>query len=164
MLGAPKVFLTDVECILPALKRNMQRNSTALSNCNSTYVGFIDNEDQEETEDNTSCIRVVPYNFGEAVPLGSLLDRHRPFDIIVGTDILYKKELVVSVIQSLEIFSDKNTEIFIAYELRCDQTHAFLLEQLKERGFSCNSISRHRREAQDSDSEYVEIYSIARNV
>ena len=58
MLGASKVFLTDVECVLPALKRNLQRNSSSLANCNSTYVGFVGDEDQEIEKDGNSHILV----------------------------------------------------------------------------------------------------------
>lgn len=53
MLGASKVFLTDVECILPMLKRNLQMNSTPLAACDSSYIGFIPPAGEDEEDDDS---------------------------------------------------------------------------------------------------------------
>ncbi|KAL6068761.1 Protein-lysine methyltransferase METTL21B [Balamuthia mandrillaris] len=143
LLGAELVFWTDVECVLPLLRRNVEANVSLLRE--------VGGEGQPRQR-----LVVQEYAFGEdTAPLLRAMRgkeegkeeendeteeaRTDVFDIIVGSDIVFKSELVDPLVKSLAELSDPRTQIFIALEVRCETTQQFFLEQVQKQ-FLCKRV------------------------
>lgn len=105
----------------------------------------------------------VVYRWGDDV--APLVSTHGPFDVIVGTDVLYSKALVPVLLHSLVAIcragaaaGRPSPTIYIANEVRCADTHAAFLA-LADELFTLKAIPKKRLGATVAASS-VNIYEL----
>jgi len=123
------VTCTDLKSIINLLKDNVSRNTFGLKN----------------------SVTVTEHEWGTDV--SSL---QPPFDIIIGTDIVYKQDYIDPLIISLISLSDSNTLIFIALENRCPTTYDYFIKKINQY-LKCTKISKIKV---NFNKEFVKIFTL----
>jgi len=101
LCGAKKVYLTDREEALHVIQMNFEANKQALINCE---------------------IVVVPLNWNNINDLANIKDK---IDVILGSEIIYHGINYKNIINTIDYFSDKNTDILMSYKHRTSSSCDF---------------------------------------
>ncbi|CAB4313231.1 unnamed protein product [Prunus armeniaca] len=120
LLGCDVVTTDQVE-VLPLLMRNVERNTSRITQMNSDSFGSI--EAAELSWGDRDHIRAVG----------------PPFDYIIGTDVVYKENLLEPLLQTIFALSGPKTTILIGYEIRSTSVHEQMLQMWK-RNFDVKTV------------------------
>nr|XP_011459376.1 PREDICTED: protein-lysine methyltransferase METTL21D [Fragaria vesca subsp. vesca] len=114
LLGCDVVMTDQVE-VLPLLMRNVERNTSRITQINSASESFGSVQVAELSWGNEDHIRAVD----------------PPFDYIIGTDVVYKEDLLEPLLQTIFALSGPKTAILLGYEIRSTNVHAQMVEMWK---------------------------------
>ncbi|KAL6204873.1 hypothetical protein ACLB2K_022140 [Fragaria x ananassa] len=114
LLGCDVVMTDQVE-VLPLLMRNVERNTSRITLINSASESFGSVQVAELSWGNEDHIRAVD----------------PPFDYIIGTDVVYKEDLLEPLLQTIFALSGPKTAILLGYEIRSTNVHAQMVEMWK---------------------------------
>jgi len=107
LLQPAEVVLTDLPKLMPGLKQNIQINELGGS------------------------ARAVPLQWG-AAPLPDAIEA--PFDLVVASDVIYKKDSIGPLTDTLLALTAEHSRIVLSYELRAGTTD--WAQRMRERGLS----------------------------
>ncbi|KAL6195828.1 hypothetical protein ACLB2K_031446 [Fragaria x ananassa] len=114
LLGCDVVMTDQVE-VLPLLMRNVERNTSRITQKNSASESFGSVQVAELSWGNEDHIRAVD----------------PPFNYIIGTDIVYKEDLLEPLLQTIFALSGPKTAILLGYEIRSTSVHEQMVEMWK---------------------------------
>ncbi|KAM1447677.1 hypothetical protein COP1_006530 [Malus domestica] len=120
LLGCDVVMTDQVE-VLPLLMRNVERNTSRITQMNSDSFGSI--QAAELSWGNDDHVRAV----------------EPPFDYIIGTDVVYKENLLEPLLQTIHALSGPKTTILMGYEIRSTSVHEQMLQMWK-RNFEVKTV------------------------
>ena len=104
-----KVVVTEANEALPNLQNNIDRNKVSLKKAPDIDVMQLRWDYSDE----------------DIVAGGSMVSKS--FDCIVGTDVIFRKDLVRPLLKTLHRLSDSSTDVFICVQERCSEAHAEFL-------------------------------------
>lgn len=114
LLGCDVVSTDQVE-VLPLLMRNVERNTSIVTQTNPDSASFGSIEVAELDWGNLEHIRAV----------------NPPFDYIVGTDVVYAEHLLEPLLQTLFALSGPRTTVLLGYEIRSTNVHEQMMDMWK---------------------------------
>lgn len=114
LLGCDVVMTDQVE-VLPLLMRNVERNTSRITQMNSGSESF-------------GSVQVAELNWGNEDHIRAV---DPPFDYIIGTDVVYKEDLLEPLLQTIFALSGPKTAILLGYEIRSTSVHEQMLEMWK---------------------------------
>ncbi|KAL5765697.1 hypothetical protein ACOSP7_016314 [Xanthoceras sorbifolium] len=114
LLGC-NVVATDQNEVLPLLKRNVERNTSIITQMNPGSDSF-------------GSIRVAELDWGNE---DHIRDIGPPFDYIIGTDVVYAEHLLEPLLQTIFALSGPKTTILLGYEIRSTSVHEQMLNMWK---------------------------------
>lgn len=114
LLGC-NVITTDQIEVLPLLKRNVEWNTSRISQINPG-------------SDLLGSIQVVELDWGNEDHIKSV---GPPFDYIIGTDVVYAEHLLEPLLQTIFALSGPKTTILLGYEIRSTSVHEQMLQMWK---------------------------------
>ncbi|KAJ4725031.1 Protein N-lysine methyltransferase [Melia azedarach] len=114
LLGC-NVVSTDQMEVLPLLKRNVEWNTSRISQMNPGLDSF-------------GSIQVAELDWGNEDHIGSVAP---PFDYIIGTDVVYGEHLLEPLMQTIFALSGPKTTILLGYEIRSTSLHEHMLQMWK---------------------------------
>ncbi|XP_074561747.1 uncharacterized protein LOC141818056 [Curcuma longa] len=112
------VTSTDQTEVLPLLMRNVERNSSWITQANpdSGSASF-------------GCITVVELDWGNEDHIRAV---EPPFDFILGTDVVYTEHLLEPLLQTILALSGPRTVTLLGYEIRSTTVHDRMMDMWKE--------------------------------
>jgi len=90
------VTITDVPAVMYLLEENVQRNLPPAV-----------------LQKTKGKVRIKSHRWGESVS-----ELEGPYDVIIGTDVVYREDIIDPLIQSIKNLSDHDTTVIIANEIR----------------------------------------------
>ncbi|KAJ6803457.1 protein N-lysine methyltransferase METTL21A isoform X2 [Iris pallida] len=124
LLGSDVVSTDQVE-VLPLLMRNVERNTSYITQASSDSASFGSIKVAELDWGNNDHIRAVD----------------PPFDFIIGTDIVYVEHLLEPLLQTILALSGPRTTILLGYEIRSTTVHEKMMRMWKE-NFEVESVPK----------------------
>ncbi|XP_050369453.1 uncharacterized protein LOC126787626 [Argentina anserina] len=112
LLGCDVVMTDQVE-VLPLLMRNVERNTSRITQMSSESFGSV---------------QVAELNWGNEDHIRAV---DPPFDYIIGTDVVYKEDLLEPLLQTIFALSGPKTAILLGYEIRSTSVHEQMVEMWK---------------------------------
>jgi predicted nicotinamide N-methyase len=137
------VTLTDLPCATSHTLRSVTANVARLAEADSVLA------------ERKSSIRVKDYTWGEESPE---LRSCAPYDVILGSDIIYCAESASCLVDALKTMSSENTLILLSYKRRCLGEEVFF-DRLAAGNFKYEIIPRNLHPCDFSNSEY-DIYRV----
>lgn len=118
LLGCHVVATDQIE-VLPLLLRNVERNMARAkqSPSESPYLGSL------------GTIEIAELDWGNQQQARAL---NPPFDYIIGTDIVYKEQLLEPLLTTFRDLAGPKTSIILGYEFRSSTVHEKMLQIWKE--------------------------------
>lgn len=110
MLGLDMV-LTDIAPVLPALKRNVKKNTAATSLASAGKPGS-----------GAGKVKISQLYWNNEKQIQVLKP---PFDFIVATDVVYLENIVEPLISTMNVLAGANTVILLGYQIRSPEAHRF---------------------------------------
>ncbi|KAJ0020564.1 hypothetical protein Pint_32072 [Pistacia integerrima] len=114
LLGCDVVATDQIE-VLPLLKRNIERNTSRISQMNPGSDSF-------------GSIQVAELDWGNDDHIRAVTP---PFDYIIGTDVVYAEHLLEPLLQTIFALSGPKTTILLGYEIRSTSVHEQMLNMWK---------------------------------
>lgn len=114
LLGC-NVITTDQIEVLPLLKRNVEWNTSRISQMNPG-------------SDLLGSIQAVELDWGNEDHIKAVAP---PFDYIIGTDVVYAEHLLEPLLQTIFALSGPKTTILLGYEIRSTSVHEEMLQMWK---------------------------------
>ncbi|PRQ33423.1 putative lysine methyltransferase, S-adenosyl-L-methionine-dependent methyltransferase [Rosa chinensis] len=114
LLGCDVVMTDQVE-VLPLLMRNVERNTSRITQMNPGSESF-------------GSVQVAELNWGNEDHIRAV---DPPFDYIIGTDVVYKEDLLEPLLQTIFALSGPKTAILLGYEIRSTSVHEQMVEMWK---------------------------------
>ncbi|KAK0603104.1 hypothetical protein LWI29_001486 [Acer saccharum] len=114
LLGC-NVVATDQNEVLPLLKRNVERNTSTITQMNPSSDSF-------------GSIQVAELDWGNEDHLKAV---GPPFDYIIGTDVVYAEHLLEPLLRTIFALSGPKTTILLGYEIRSTSVHEQMLNMWK---------------------------------
>ncbi|XP_076913091.1 uncharacterized protein LOC143571594 isoform X1 [Bidens hawaiensis] len=115
LLGCDVVSTDQVE-VLPLLMRNVERNTSRITQMNPDA-------------DSTGSMTAAELSWGNHDHIRAL---DPPFDYIIGTDVVYAEHLLEPLLQTMLALSGPKTTILIGYEIRSTNVHEQMIELWKK--------------------------------
>ena len=143
LLGAD-VTLTDLSSATVHTRRSVETNVTRLADEDSTLA-------QRKSE-----IRVEDYAWGEEV---AAVCSSAPYDVILGSDIVYSADAAECLVRSLKTLSSEKTLILLSYKRR-NLGEELFFRKLAEDSFRCETVSSefHPSDFRNSDYNIIRIF------
>eukprot|EP00252_Welwitschia_mirabilis_P022108 TRINITY_DN5882_c0_g2_i3.p1 TRINITY_DN5882_c0_g2~~TRINITY_DN5882_c0_g2_i3.p1 ORF type:complete len:148 (+),score=16.18 TRINITY_DN5882_c0_g2_i3:347-790(+) len=107
------MILTDIAAVMPALKRNVKRN-TAATSLGKPHTGAGKVKVSQLIWSNGKQIEVLK----------------PPFDFIVATDVVYLEDSVDPLLETMNVLSGPNSVILLGYQIRSPEAHKLFWEKL----------------------------------
>ncbi|KAI5084501.1 hypothetical protein GOP47_0000670 [Adiantum capillus-veneris] len=144
LLGCQLVATDQVE-VLPLLIRNLERNMARATHSpsESPFLGSL------------GTVEVVELNWGDEAQIKALKP---PFDYIIGSDIVYKEQLLEPLVATLIGLGGPKTTILLANEYRSSSVHEKMLHLWKE-SFNMKIIPRSKMDP-TYQHEYIQLFSL----
>ncbi|MCO5591183.1 hypothetical protein L7F22_051976 [Adiantum nelumboides] len=144
LLGCHLVATDQVE-VLPLLIRNLERNMARAihSPSDSPFLGSL------------GTVEVVELNWGDEMQIKAFKP---PFDYIIGSDIVYKEQLLEPLVTTLIGLAGPKTTILLANEYRSSSVHENMLQLWKEH-FNMKIIPRSKMDP-TYQHEYIQLFSL----
>lgn len=114
LLGCDVVSTDQVE-VLPLLMRNVERNTSWITQANPDSASF-------------GSITVAELDWGNKDHIRAL---DPPFDYIIGTDVVYAEHLLEPLLQTILALSGPRTTILLGYEIRSTTVHDTMMHMWK---------------------------------
>lgn len=108
------MVLTDIQAVLPILKKNLKRNQQNINN------GL-------KTGRSIGKIKTAQLSWGNKKHVESVKP---PFDFVLATDVVYLEEIVQPLIDTMCALCDSNTKVLLGYRMRQEEAHALFWEKL----------------------------------
>jgi predicted nicotinamide N-methyase len=139
------VTLTDLPSATGHTLQSVTANVSRLADADAVMV------------ERKSSVRVKDYIWGEESPE---LRSCAPYDVILGSDVIYCAESVSCLIDALEAMSSEKTLILLSYKRRYLGEELFF-DMLTARNFKYETVPRNLHPCDFRDSEY-DIYRVSR--
>ncbi|KAF2300639.1 hypothetical protein GH714_014876 [Hevea brasiliensis] len=114
LLGCEVVATDQIE-VVPLLTRNVERNTSRITQMDANSESFGSIKAAELDWGNQDHIRAVD----------------PPFDYIIGTDVVYAEHLLEPLLQTVFALSGPKTTILMGYEIRSTSVHEQMLDMWK---------------------------------
>ncbi|KAL2924834.1 Protein-lysine methyltransferase METTL21D [Bienertia sinuspersici] len=124
MLGC-EVVTTDQKEVLPLLQRNVKRNISWIMQGNANSDSF-------------GSIKVAELDWGNKDHIQAV---DPPYDIVIGTDVVYSEHLLDPLLQTIHDLSGPRTTIVLGYEIRSTSVHEKMLQMWKS-NFDVKTVPR----------------------
>eukprot|EP01098_Paradermamoeba_levis_P012897 TRINITY_DN5746_c0_g1_i1.p1 TRINITY_DN5746_c0_g1~~TRINITY_DN5746_c0_g1_i1.p1 ORF type:complete len:209 (-),score=54.24 TRINITY_DN5746_c0_g1_i1:151-777(-) len=135
-ISGATVVMTDMGVMIPLLEQNANLNLSSDLELNKNFSV------KELNWENDDVSHLSP-----------------PFDYIVGSELIYKKELVKPLLGTIFRLCDERTQILLAVEIRCETTHNLFLE-IASGLFDVNQVPSNRYHPDHRDDDFVLIFSL----
>eukprot|EP00475_Leptophrys_vorax_P042110 TRINITY_DN79445_c0_g1_i1.p1 TRINITY_DN79445_c0_g1~~TRINITY_DN79445_c0_g1_i1.p1 ORF type:complete len:227 (+),score=19.60 TRINITY_DN79445_c0_g1_i1:27-707(+) len=126
-LAGADVLATDIQAVIPILKKNLKRNMASISD--SYKAAFA----------TPGKARPVQLHWGNDKHIKSAKP---PFDFVIVTDVVYLEEDVRKLIDTMVAVSDRETIIVLGYRLRQEEAHELFWKVLPERFFVVRQVDK----------------------
>ncbi|WOL18248.1 protein N-lysine methyltransferase METTL21A [Canna indica] len=127
MLGC-SVISTDQKEVLPLLLRNIERNTSWITQANP----------DSGSSASFGCIEVAELDWQNKEHIKAV---DPPFDYIIGTDVVYAEHLLEPLLQTILALSGPRTVILLGYEIRSTMVHDRMMDMWKD-NFVVKTIPR----------------------
>ncbi|KAJ3091124.1 hypothetical protein HK102_001592 [Quaeritorhiza haematococci] len=127
-LGMDELVLTDLQTALPLLRKNAELNGFHVCDWKETTgasggecLGHGENEGTSRLSNDTSSTAGNVDVFVEPLEWGNQNHAQRlqpPFDLVIGSDLVYFPHLFPPLIETLRDICDEETEVIIGYRVR----------------------------------------------
>lgn len=125
------VVSTDQTEVLPLLMRNVERNTSRITQMNPDSDKF-------------GSIQVAELDWGNEDHIKAV---DPPFDYIVGTDVVYAEHLLDPLLKTIFALSGPKTTIMLGYEIRSTSVHEQMLEMWK-RNFEVKVVPKSKMDVE----------------
>lgn len=109
------VLATDIQAVVPILKKNIKRNMTRIS---QDYLSLYGPPGK---------VKPAILNWGNRKHIEGVKP---PFDYVIATDVVYLEEIVTPLIQTLLAVSSPASTICLGYRLRQKEAHDLFWAEL----------------------------------
>lgn len=125
------VVSTDQTEVLPLLMRNVERNTSRITQMNPDSDKF-------------GSIQVAELDWGNEDHIKAV---DPPFDYIIGTDVVYAEHLLDPLLKTIFALSGPKTTIMLGYEIRSTSVHEQMLEMWK-RNFEVKVVPKSKMDVE----------------
>jgi predicted nicotinamide N-methyase len=77
------------------------------------------------------------------------------FDFIIASDVVYKQDLVIPFINTVEKLCTPKTVFYLCQVIRDSFVHSLFLEEMKKRGFDCKRVPTEKQHPDVRDKDCV---------
>lgn len=109
-LYGANVTFTDIQSVLPLLKKNVEDNILKSTTCQSNIVGSVDIKELDWSNEAT---------YTQFKP---------PYDYIIAADCVYGEAAVKPFLRTVLQMANKKTVVLIANEMRCQTVHSMFMD------------------------------------
>ena len=157
LLGC-NMTLTDMQPLMPILKKNVKRNISKLDSKSKSPLGGAagsnkarkagskGGNDVSGSERMLGKIKTAQLVWGNGKQIDDLKP---PFDFIIAADVVYLEEIVDPLIETMRDLSAYDTIIVLGYKLRQEEAHELFWEALPK-VFDVEKVAR-----EDLDAAYA---------
>ena len=110
-----RVVTTDIPKMIPFIEEIINNNKSSFNKNSHSIISELSWEKEEDIQ------RIFELN------------KKNPFDLIIGSELIYLDDLFDDLIHVLDILSDKNTIILFSYKIRLPEMVEQFLQKLKQK-------------------------------
>ncbi|KAJ3117030.1 hypothetical protein HK100_000906 [Physocladia obscura] len=144
-LGAQTTVLTDIAhpTVLSLLEKNVRQNVVSTKPFVDTNSGDAsDAAEKKTTISDITNTRVCALEWSSPAVIPAEIEALKPFDFVVGADVVYSMESVVKLVDTIDALTDRKTDVWIGHEHRDPSVSDHFLTLMKEKGFKSRNVKR----------------------